>query len=455
VKLETKQPIVSKAAAADLSCPPTQVTERRWMERRTSAAQDRRLGLFHGVLAFANRRSPHSEDRRQVDRRSWRFDAVVLNGPWSDVVSPLPLDVQIGRLLRARDLDTLLVATPNVRRDFGLRLKSVLNMAFAHANDASLYEVHRALYLLYGQAFVAPQNNDGQHQFHPMLMQARREMEAAWESNLEAIVRPSVDLALAAGQGFEQSLTAFCAQHRLARHPFFDFVEHEASRAHLVKFFLSDSAVVLRFFDLLVLSLVGADDEIRGELVDNLWDEMGHRDPKARHTQLFLRLLHYVGVEDAQIASFGREFHDRVNWPCLAGHNLYLLLGTRRQHYFRSLGCLGSAELMDAAQYAKIVRGCQRLGWNDSDGLAYYISHAEADAAHGLGWLDRVLLPLVAKYPNAARDFLMGTAFRLETAAQYYDSLLVSMQGGSSHIAGHDDSRPRCAPVALAQALAT
>ncbi len=343
----------------------------------------------------------------------------------------MPLDIQIERLLRVTDLDASLRAAPVLRQAFTSRLAAILDLGFQHGDDESLREVHRALYHLYGQAFAAPGTNDARHQFHPLLMQARREMEKAWEAKLEAGVQRDVDFALAAGDGFEKTLIDFCAHHRLARHPFFDFVEHQAVREQLIEFFLSDSAVVLRFFDLLVLALVGADDEIRGELVDNLLDEMGRHDPMTRHNKLFLRLLRYVGLDAARITAFGRDFHVHAGWPCLAGHNLYLLLGTQRRNYFRSLGCLGSAELMDAAQYAKIVRGCHRVGWNDGDGLSYYTSHAEADAAHGLGWLKRALVPLAAKYPNADREFLMGTAFRLETAAQYYDSLLSAMLGSS------------------------
>lgn len=340
----------------------------------------------------------------------------------------LPLDLLVHCLLQDGDLDATLAAAPPLRQAFDARLGACLERGFVQLEAATLGEIHRALFLLYGQAFDVPHASAGRQQFHPVLMQARRALEAAWEAALESAVVEEVDRSLAADSDFAQILIGYCSRHRLSSHPFFDFVEHEASREDLITFFLSDSAVVLRFFDLLVLALVGADDEIRGELVDNLWDEMGQRDPQARHHKLFLRLLNYVGIDSARIQTSLRDFHRHASWPCLAGHNLYLLLGSQRRHYFRSLGCLGSAELMDAAQYAKVVRGCQRLGWNDREGLAYYTSHAEVDAAHGLGWLERVSLPLVGKYPHAARELLLGTAFRLETAAVYYDSLLAAMR---------------------------
>jgi pyrroloquinoline quinone (PQQ) biosynthesis protein C len=335
----------------------------------------------------------------------------------------MPLDMQTERMLNAANPETKPGATAQ-QHAFETRLADVLQAGFGQGDEAALTEIQRTLYHLQTQAFAAPLVAAARHPHHPLLTQARHTLEAAWTAQLEATVGASVDQALATGKGFEQSFIDFCRQHRLARHPFFDFVEHHATRADLRRFFLSDSAVVLRFFDLLVLSLVGADDDVRGELMDNLCDEMGQRDQEARHNRLFLRLLRYVGISDAEGAAFVRDFHHHAGAACLAGHNLYLMLGSQRSNHLRSLGCLGSAELMDAAQYAKIVRGCRRLGWDDSEGMAYYISHAEADLAHGLGWLERVLMPLVNKDPRAAREFLLGTAFRLETAAQYYDSLL-------------------------------
>jgi pyrroloquinoline quinone (PQQ) biosynthesis protein C len=336
---------------------------------------------------------------------------------------PMPLDLRVERLLRAPGVETRPDEVARLQRVFDTELATLLQAGFGAGDKAALTQIQRVLYHLQVQAFAAPLAAAAQHPYQPLFAQTRYALEAAWAAQLEAVVGPSVDAALATGQTFEQVFIDFCRQHRLSRHPFFDFVEHRATRTDLRRFFLSDSAVVLRFFDLLVLSLVGADDSVRAELMENLWDEMGQRDPQARHNRLFLRLLRYVGISDAEGTAFVRDFHLHADAACLAGHNLYLMLGTQRGNHLRSLGCLGSAELMDAAQYAKIVRGCRRVGWDDGEGMAYYVSHAEADLAHGLGWLEKVLMPLVQKDPRAAREFLLGTAFRLETASQYYDSL--------------------------------
>jgi pyrroloquinoline quinone (PQQ) biosynthesis protein C len=422
--LNYRNEVMNSVASADMACESTAPLERRGNDRRSGIGFDRRLASRPPSLRHPDRRITGSKDRRIVNRRSGSEIDLAFG-----LASTMPLDVQLEKLLEHADLEGLLATDPALRPAFANRLASLLIASSSPVDDGSLRELHRSLFHFYAEEFKAPPCGGGKSR-HALLIQAQQKLETLWEERLESLVARDVDLALAAGDSFEQTLSNFCGQHRLAVHPFFTFVEHEASKEQLVSFFLSDSAVVLRFFDLLVLTLVGADDEIRGELVDNLWDEMGHRDPLARHNRLFLRLLRYVGLDEKRIAAACRDFHLNVDWPCLAGHNLYLLLGTQRRNYLRSLGCLGSAELMDAAQYAKIVRGCHRLGWSDPEGLAYYTSHAEADLEHGLGWLDRVLLPLVNKYPHAAREFLIGTAFRLETAAQYYDSLLNAMGKG-------------------------
>jgi hypothetical protein len=163
--------------------------------------------------------------------------------------------------------------------------------------------------------------------------------------------------------------------------------------------------------------------------VANLLDEVGEGEPDTRHTDLFRDLLRYVGVDGSRMETHARTFHRHASWQCLAGHNLYLLLGLQRTNYFRSLGCLGSAEVMDVGQYLKISRGCRRVGWGDQHAMRYYNDHALIDVDHGQGWIERVMKPLVAKHPGAAREFLAGTAMRLETAAQCYDTLLAQMTG--------------------------
>ena len=106
-----------------------------------------------------------------------------------------------------------------------------------------------------------------------------------------------------------------------------------------------------------------------------------------------------------------------------------MYLALHRRNYFKSVGCLGVAEMMDPAQYEKIVRGCYRVGLQDDRQLAYYVDHVEIDKGHGDGWFDNVMRPLIRRYPEAAFDIASGAVMRLNTGADYYDALLEKLAG--------------------------
>ena len=327
-------------------------------------------------------------------------------------------------LVRAGDLDGRIAQDQAFFPSFMAELGRALDSAFGRRQAGALFEIHKSLYCLYEQNFATPAHPQAANQFHPFLLRVRNDIERAWEAfeTARARVRPedvSGDSVI-----FSRTFKERCAQHRLSRHPLFDYLEFKASRAELVAFFLHDSALILRFCDLVSLAMIGADDEVRAELATNLWDEMGNGDPAMRHTVLFRRLLSYVGHEvEASESSTEKQvgLHD---WQGYAGYNLHLFFSLHRRNYFKSVGCLGSSEFMDGGQYAKILRGCRRVGLEDMDRLAYYASHVEIDASHGETWLANVLVPLVQKYPQARAEIVLGAEMRLNVTADYYDSIL-------------------------------
>ncbi|MGH7089057.1 MAG: iron-containing redox enzyme family protein, partial [Stellaceae bacterium] len=249
----------------------------------------------------------------------------------------------------------------------------------------------------------------------------------------------AADAVPCAGQAFSAFFKERCRSHRLARHPLFDFLAFQASREQIIEFFLHDRALILRFCDLVSLAMIGAEDEVRGELAANLWDEMGNGNPTLRHTVLFRRLLAYAGcAADGDDASTER-YVDVLEWQGFAGYNLHLCFSLNRRNYWKSVGCLGSSEFMDSGQYAKIVQGCRRVGLDRAEDLAYYASHVEIDADHGESWLANVLLPLIAKYPAARHEIALGAEMRLNIAADYFDAVLRKLHA--------PERRPRFAPA--------
>lgn len=337
------------------------------------------------------------------------------------------LDDLVAQALRAPDIDALLYANQGYFPRFMDILTRTLARAFEAGDQAARHQAHRALFFLYEANFE--QVGDGANQFHPFIIRVRNDIERAWERFERNRVDVSFELVPADGAGFSAFFRDYCAGHRLTGHPLFDFIEQDATQEEIVRFFAYDSTLVLRFCDLITLSMVGADDSVRSVLAENFWDEMGNGDFSRRHSFLFKRLLSYVGADRLLAPGLvGDRLAMGSSWQALAGYNLYMYLSLHRRNYFTSLGCLGSGELMDSGQYVKIVNGCRRVGFTDREGLAYYIDHAEADVRHGNEWLDKVLLPLVAKYGGARRDIVAGASLRLNTTADYYDFLLRDLQ---------------------------
>jgi len=205
---------------------------------------------------------------------------------------------------------------------------------------------------------------------------------------------------------FREYFVRSCWAHKMIGHPLFQFLRDEATRGDLISFFVSDAAVIIRFCDLVVLSMVGVDDDVRPELANNFWDEMGQGRFQDRHVELYRDLLEYAGLNLPSDRLSTEHFIEHLDWPGLTGYNLYLFLCLHRRNQFRSLGALGAAEMTDPPQYANVLAGCRRVGLDDDSRLAYYAGHTEMDVAHG----ER--RRLARKRAAAAGAALSGTAAR-------------------------------------------
>ena len=325
--------------------------------------------------------------------------------------------------LSSDDLDSLLNSNLGLYPRFMGRLSETLEQGFVQGCEQALFEAHKALYYLYEDHIRTPRPGVGMNQYHPFVIRVRNDIEGAWEAS--ELSRVSVDPGEipAEEEDFIRLLRERFFSQDLSGHPLFDFLEKDATYEEIVSFFLYEGMLVLRFCDLIVLSMLGVDDEVRQELSENFWDEVGNGNYKNRHTEQFRRLLRHVGLNLPDGHLFPEAMIDRLNWQGLAGYNLYFNLSFHRRNYFKFMGCLGVAEMLDPGQYERILRGCRRVGLKDRKALAYYANHAELDVAHGEGWLENVLLPLSRRHPEARHDMLVGALMRINTAADYYDFL--------------------------------
>ncbi len=330
---------------------------------------------------------------------------------------------ELRALIARPDLEDFFVSAPQAATALQQTGARLADRAYRDNDLEALFQVHKSLYLLYEDNLRPSGQSVAFNQYNPHLIGLRNTLERRWETfeaNRASVAPGSVP---ADPDGFRAFFKELSASHPMVGHRLFDFLVSEATRDDLISFFLSDAAVIVRFCDLVVLSMVGVEDEIRPELADNFWDEMGRGKFQERHVHLYRDLLEYVGINLSGDTLAAEDFSDHLKWQGLAGYNLYLFLCLHRKNQFRSLGALGAAEMMDPDQYGKVLAGCQRVGLEDEDKLAYYSGHAEIDVAHGDGWCENVLLPLVLKYPERRHEIVQGALMRMNITHDYYDEL--------------------------------
>lgn len=299
------------------------------------------------------------------------------------------------------------------------RAHQCIHRAMQEGDPSSARELQTALYALYQSHVADPCSAFASRQFDPGLTAVRIEIENAWLARL-ATNAPVIDVSAAATI---DTLRTLWQEHRTASHPIFDFLKEEATLAQVIHFFQSDSALNIRFFDILAYAMIGSRAVVRPELVQNFWDECGRGVPEKAHVRLFEWLMSSVGLPPNNETS-----ELSLTESGLAGFNLFMMCALTRRHYFKLVGIMAMTELLDPSQYEKLAEGCRRVGLGGGGELEYYDEHVVIDVVHGEGWLNKVVAPLLEKTPECGKEIIAGAVFRLETCCRYYDELLIDLK---------------------------
>ncbi|MFS3136308.1 iron-containing redox enzyme family protein [Gluconacetobacter sacchari] len=331
--------------------------------------------------------------------------------------------------LASQDAD-LYLANQGHASELHHAVRHLCALGFSADKPEARRDLHRALYKLYDLQICRPSPDVTANQDSVELLRIRKLIEAHWMKWEERRIAGLPD-EIAPDQ-IGEAIKSLWREHSSYGHPVFDFMRDNANRDQIVTYFTTDYALNMRFYDLIVLSLVGIDEDVRMEVAGNFWDEMGQGNPTRTHVRLYRDLLDYLGVKDDPQA-----FVEALGWEGLAGHNLLVSFALSRRAYFRSIGALAITELSDPDQYARLLDGCRRvgIGTDQSGVLDYYSEHVEVDALHGDGWIDNVIVPVLRRYPDQARAVLEGAAMRLNTSKDYWDWQLATMkqmEGASS-----------------------
>ncbi|SMF08069.1 Iron-containing redox enzyme [Trinickia caryophylli] len=213
---------------------------------------------------------------------------------------------------------------------------------------------------------------------------------------------------------FEEWYVALRNTHRKEVAPFFDFLAEEASLPQLSLFVALEAQVDGRFDDIIALSQLGMDGDMKLALAENFWDEMGLGELDEMHTRTFMRAAPYF---KAQLGELDLE----VDMPVAAmkNGNLLLMYALRRQHVGRLLGALTLLEQTVPYRFTRMLKGMQRHDV-PKEFRYYHELHVPVDANHGKQLVARVLLPLARKNPRLIRDLCEGCLIRYQIEKEYY-----------------------------------
>lgn len=203
--------------------------------------------------------------------------------------------------------------------------------------------------------------------------------------------------------------------HRINTHPLLEELGSHGLSADSIQLFLDNYYVNNRVFHLhIAAQSLSAPFEMRAEMYQNLYDELGTGEPDQAHPLLFLES--YRSLTEPEVI---RPLPGSL---CLLNTKIFhtFLCG----NYLEGVGGLGFLELAMPAQMEKIFVGLQKSGLPRED-LRFWELHITLDQEHGEHWFDE-MRPFVQSRENA-RAILRGGLGILEARSVFYDDVWASV----------------------------
>ena len=282
---------------------------------------------------------------------------------------------------------------------------------------------HRALLVIYQQHMRLPNQGMAVNQFHPLPCRVMSILERAWERDMLNRARAGRPLTLAGlpadPDAFVDWYRATAFSHPLYEHDLYSYLASDADRASIEWFLHMEAAGEAAFDDVVALAQVGTRGEVKIEMAQNYWDEMGNGKSHKVHTHMFHRLTHDLGISAPSA--------DELPWQVLSGVNVMLWTSISRRNAFRAQGALGAVELLAPQRCTRLVHGALRVGIEKRT-MLYYGAHAIIDIGHAEGWLTHVVRPQVAELPESRLGIAEGLLVRADASLDYFDWCLGEMR---------------------------
>ncbi|WP_336012087.1 iron-containing redox enzyme family protein [Acinetobacter calcoaceticus] len=329
----------------------------------------------------------------------------------------LPTQESLSILKKFNNLNDFFNININFKNEYLKLIKNRIEDAFVKKYNNANYEIHSILYQLYNLQISDPLSKEAINQHQPFFYEIRNLIEDHWLNSLHL---DYVLMVKDSDKSISELIMELCEREKISEHTLFSFLATEANERQLFAFFKSDYELNIRFFDVLIFTLLNSPNITRMEMIKNLWDESGRGNYKETHVNMFEDLVNNFNVTNKN----NIVPHD--SWQKLAGYNLFMLASLNRKNYYTLLGIMAATEAIDPQSYIKVQEACKRN--NMTEWLyRYYSEHSELDIEHAKGWLNYVIEP-IAKESDIKNDILFGTFSRLKTCKDYYDSLYQYLQ---------------------------
>jgi hypothetical protein len=281
-----------------------------------------------------------------------------------------------------------------------------------HADDLQV-----TLWALYELHYRGFDDVPAEREWDPDVLRLRRELEAAFESELRRRVpTPTYD-----GGDFPARLREVIESGEgpsLAA-----YLHRDADRDQLLEFLRHRSLYHRRESDPHTFALPRIDGPAKVALAELLYDEFGAGRPASLHSKLYADALVGAGLDPTYAA-----YVDETPASTLAVNNLMSLLGLHRRLRGAALGHLAAFETTSAVPCRRIAAGIERVGLPDVV-AAYFHEHVEADSVHEQVVLRDICGSLVDAEPDLAGDMLFGAAACVALDAVAADDTLTSWAG--------------------------
>lgn len=292
--------------------------------------------------------------------------------------------------------------------------------AYKRGDARCLFVVQQVLARIYDLYISIPEPTDRRPESSATVAGVRNLIERYFLEYEESLIPASTWASLPREpRAYVEWLLDIVREHPAYRHPLYeDYLQDRATLDNLREFMIQETTIDTRFDDFLALVQLGTSGGVKLEIATNYWDEMGNGDESKMHTSMFNRAMECLGVSP--------DARGTLTTEALVCGNISMLLSLQRKHFYKALGYFVVTEYLAPRRFEQVIVAWQRNGLKHED-AEYHKAHVSIDGDHASHWFNNVILPVLAKSPEAAHDITRGAIFRLNTSQRYLDNFLAKV----------------------------